>query len=54
MANIFLFYDEPTLPAGMFEDFLATPTIVRDVRTRTFVDFLSVFNGGDLGIGSFG
>ena len=54
MANIFMFYDAPELPQGMFADFLNIPSIFGEVKSRSFVDFLSVFNGGDLGIGTFG
>ena len=53
--NIFPFYDAPDLPAGIFDDFLSIPTMIRDVQTRTFTNFLSsTFGTGDLGIGPFG
>ncbi|KAH8109499.1 FAD-binding domain-containing protein [Phellopilus nigrolimitatus] len=54
IATVFPFYDGPTPPAGIFDPFLAIPSEASDVTTRTFVDFMSTFGQGDLGIGSFG
>ncbi|KAG1803352.1 uncharacterized protein BJ212DRAFT_1438885 [Suillus subaureus] len=39
MANI-LFYDAPTPPEGMFDEFLAIPAIVAAVSTRSYVDLV--------------
>ncbi|KAG1854015.1 FAD-binding domain-containing protein [Suillus subluteus] len=39
MANI-LFYDGPTPPAGIFDEFLAIPAIVALVSTRRYVDLV--------------
>ncbi|KAI0337353.1 FAD-binding domain-containing protein [Trametopsis cervina] len=35
-----LFYNAPTPPPGMFDTFLATPTIFRDIQTRDFITFI--------------
>ena len=37
--SLLLFYDAPTPPAGIFDDFLAIPSLSKDVGTR---DFLSL------------
>ncbi|KAI0260040.1 FAD dependent oxidoreductase [Gloeopeniophorella convolvens] len=38
---VILFYDGPTPPAGVFDEFLAIPTNQSDVSTRSFVDFFN-------------
>ncbi|KAI9441217.1 FAD-binding domain-containing protein [Lactarius indigo] len=38
------FYDAPTPPPGLFDGFLAIPTILNTVSTRSFSDFLLSFN----------
>ncbi|KAI0260018.1 hypothetical protein BC834DRAFT_589028 [Gloeopeniophorella convolvens] len=40
---IFIFYDAPTPPAGLFDDFLAIPAVSNDVSTRTYADFVLSF-----------
>ncbi|TFK39177.1 hypothetical protein BDQ12DRAFT_734991 [Crucibulum laeve] len=35
-----LFYDGPTPPAGIFDDFLAIPYLTKDVSTRSFVSLV--------------
>ena len=35
-----MLYDGPSAPPGVFDGFLAIPSISSDVKTRTFVDFL--------------
>ncbi|KAK0199347.1 FAD-binding domain-containing protein [Desarmillaria ectypa] len=34
-----MFYDGPTPPDGIFDDFLAIPAVAQDVTTRSFFDF---------------
>ncbi|KAJ7100922.1 FAD-binding domain-containing protein [Mycena belliarum] len=36
----FMFYDGPTPPPGLFDDFLAIPNLVKDVSTRTFLSLV--------------
>ncbi len=38
--SLLLFYDYPTPPAGIFDDFLAIPHLSKDVSTRTFSDLV--------------
>ncbi|KAI0260047.1 hypothetical protein BC834DRAFT_973749 [Gloeopeniophorella convolvens] len=40
-ATLILFYDGPTLPAGVFDEFLSIPTTQSTVSTRSFLDFFS-------------
>ncbi|KAJ7057517.1 FAD dependent oxidoreductase [Mycena amicta] len=35
-----MFYDGPTPPAGIFDDFLAIPHLTKDVETRSFLDLV--------------
>ncbi|KAF8551799.1 FAD-binding domain-containing protein [Imleria badia] len=35
-----LFYDEPTPPAGIFDEFLAIPSLIQDVYTRSYLSFV--------------
>ncbi|KAK7041486.1 hypothetical protein VNI00_009354 [Paramarasmius palmivorus] len=37
-----LFYDAPIPPAGMFDDFLAIPSLFKDVKAREFLDMFYV------------
>ncbi|RDX52375.1 FAD dependent oxidoreductase [Lentinus brumalis] len=39
-VSLLLFYDYPTPPAGIFDDFLAIPHLSKDVSTRTFSDLV--------------
>ena len=41
-VSLLLFYDYPTPPAGIFDDFLAIPYFTKDVKTRTFLDLIGV------------
>ena len=36
---MFTFYDAPTPPPGLFDEFLEIPAIVNTVSTTTFADF---------------
>ncbi|KAI5120619.1 hypothetical protein M0805_008094 [Coniferiporia weirii] len=54
ITNVYPFYDGPAPPAGLFDGFLAIPSVASELKTRTFVDFMSTFGQGDLGIGPFG
>ncbi len=36
-----MFYDDPTPPDGIFDDFLAIPALVQDVTTRSFFDLIN-------------
>ena len=56
IINIFPFYDAPQPPNGTFDEFLAIPydPALSAVKSRTFVDFMSIFGSGDLGIGPMG
>ncbi|KAH9030957.1 FAD-binding domain-containing protein [Lactarius hengduanensis] len=40
----FLFYDAPVPPQGLFDDFLAIPTTLQNVSTKSFTDLLLSFN----------
>ena len=37
-----MFYDAPTPPDGIFDDFLAIPHFTKDVKTRSFIDLVQV------------
>ncbi|KAH9925023.1 FAD-binding domain-containing protein [Epithele typhae] len=53
-VSLLMFYDGPTPPAGIFDDFLAIPYFTKDVSTRSFVDLVQVSpanaTGGQRGI----
>ncbi|TDL17542.1 FAD-binding domain-containing protein [Rickenella mellea] len=52
--SVFLFYDAPNPPSGLFDPFLAIPAAQSAIKTQTFVEFLtSNFGDGTLGIGPF-
>ena len=38
--SLLMFYDGPTPPSGIFDDFLAIPHFTKDVKTRTFLDLV--------------
>ncbi|KAH9071148.1 FAD dependent oxidoreductase [Lactarius deliciosus] len=40
----FLFYDAPVPPQGLFDDFLAIPTTLTNVSTRSFIDIVLSLN----------
>ncbi|KAF9009146.1 FAD-binding domain-containing protein [Hymenopellis radicata] len=40
-AAVLLFYDAPTAPSGVFDDFLSIPAISRNVSTRSFKDHVA-------------
>ncbi|RPD60650.1 FAD-binding domain-containing protein [Lentinus tigrinus ALCF2SS1-7] len=40
-VSLLLFYDYPTPPDGIFDDFLAIPHLTEDVKTRSFLDLVS-------------
>ncbi|KAJ7057508.1 FAD dependent oxidoreductase [Mycena amicta] len=48
-ANLFvshiMFYDGPTPPAGIFDDFLAIPHFTQDVDTRSFLELVTSVPG---------
>jgi hypothetical protein len=46
MTILFLFYDAPTPPPGLFDEFLAIPTIQNTVSTTTFSDFILSMGSG--------
>jgi hypothetical protein len=35
-----MFYDGPTPPAGIFDDYLAIPSLTADVSTRSFLSLV--------------
>ncbi|THH28905.1 hypothetical protein EUX98_g5277 [Antrodiella citrinella] len=39
-VNLLLFYDAPTPPASIFEDFLVIPAITTDISTRSFLSLV--------------
>ncbi|KAG9308223.1 FAD-binding domain-containing protein [Chiua virens] len=39
-GSLNIFYDAPTQPAGIFDEFLAIPSSTRDISTRSFLPFL--------------
>ena len=39
-VSLILFYDEPTPPADLFEDFLNIPYFTKNIETRTFLDLV--------------
>ncbi|KAK7686217.1 hypothetical protein QCA50_010437 [Cerrena zonata] len=40
IVNLLLFYDGPTPPAGIFDDFLAIPNLAKDISTRSFLSIV--------------
>ncbi|KAL5523069.1 hypothetical protein ACEPAF_1336 [Sanghuangporus sanghuang] len=40
-SGVIIFYDRPTPPPGLFDAFLSIPPLTSDVKTRTFIDFIS-------------
>ncbi|KAF9009152.1 FAD-binding domain-containing protein [Hymenopellis radicata] len=42
-AAVLLFYDAPTAPSGVFDDFLSIPAISRNVSTRSFKDHVASY-----------
>ncbi|KAI0773005.1 FAD-binding domain-containing protein [Trametes elegans] len=53
-VSLLLFYDYPTAPEGLFDDYLAIPHFTKDVKTRSFLDLVKVApanaTGGQRGI----
>ncbi|KAG6917992.1 hypothetical protein DXG01_017002 [Tephrocybe rancida] len=45
--SLHLFYDGPTPPAGIFDDFLVIPYYAKDVSTRDFLSLVKVFPADD-------
>ncbi|KAI0708532.1 FAD dependent oxidoreductase [Earliella scabrosa] len=41
-VSLLMFYDYPTPPPGIFDDFLAIPHFTKDVKTRPFLDLIGV------------
>ncbi|KAI0752556.1 FAD-binding domain-containing protein [Daedaleopsis nitida] len=41
-VSLLMFYDSPTPPDGIFDDFLAIPYFTKDVKTRPFLDLVTV------------
>ncbi|KAI0634577.1 FAD-binding domain-containing protein [Trametes polyzona] len=41
--SLLLFYDYPTPPDGIFDDYLAIPHFTKDVKTRPFLDLVQSF-----------
>ena len=39
--SLLLFYDGPTPPDGIFDDFLAIPALAKNVGTRSFLDLVT-------------
>lgn len=39
-VSLLLFYDDPTPPGGIFDEFLAIPYFTKDVSTRSFVSLV--------------
>ncbi|KAI0357738.1 FAD-binding domain-containing protein [Trametes cingulata] len=39
-VSLLLFYDYPTPPDGIFDDYLAIPHFTKDVKTRSFLDLV--------------
>ncbi|CDO76772.1 hypothetical protein BN946_scf184978.g1 [Trametes cinnabarina] len=40
-VSLLLFYDYPTPPGGIFDDYLAIPHLTKDVKTRTLLDLVT-------------
>ena len=43
MTSAYLFYDAPTAPSGVFDDFLAIPTLMNTVTTQSMADMVRNF-----------
>jgi len=43
MTSAYLFYDAPTAPIGVFDDFLAIPTLMNTVTTQSMADMVRHF-----------
>ncbi len=41
-----MFYDGPTPPDGIFDDFLAIPALTKDIATRSFFDLINSTSSG--------
>ena len=39
--SILMFYNEPTPPKGLFDDFFAIPALEKDVHTRDFASLVT-------------
>ncbi|KAL5514287.1 hypothetical protein ACEPAG_2375 [Sanghuangporus baumii] len=52
--QLFMSYDGPVPPPGVFDKILSIPAIASDVKTRTFVDMISAIGDLDPGVGPFG
>ncbi|KAK0460443.1 FAD dependent oxidoreductase [Desarmillaria tabescens] len=42
--SVLMFYDGPTPPSGIFDDFLALPPLSQDIKSRSFHDLIISFN----------
>ncbi|KAI0340261.1 FAD-binding domain-containing protein [Trametopsis cervina] len=40
IVSLLMFYDAPTPPSGIFDDFLAIPSLDKDVKTRSFLSLV--------------
>jgi hypothetical protein len=40
ILSLLVFYNKPTPPPGLFDAFLGVPSLTRDVKTRSFLDFV--------------
>ena len=47
-VSLQLFYDHPTPPSGIFDDFLAIPYLTKDVQTRSFLDLINAMSAKNL------
>ncbi|OCB87794.1 FAD-binding domain-containing protein [Sanghuangporus baumii] len=45
IAQTLIFYDGPTPPAGVYDEFLAIPSVSTNVRTSTFREFMASSEG---------
>ncbi|KAH9946908.1 FAD dependent oxidoreductase [Amylocystis lapponica] len=54
LMSVILFYDAPTPPPGIFDDFLAIPYLTKDISTRSFLSLVqsapSNIEQGDRGV----
>ncbi|PBK85360.1 FAD-binding domain-containing protein [Armillaria gallica] len=49
LLSTLMFYDGPTPPDGIFDDFLAIPAFTQDVATRSFFDLINSTSHGAAG-----
>ncbi|CCM00866.1 uncharacterized protein FIBRA_02912 [Fibroporia radiculosa] len=42
LASVIMFYDAPTPPSGIFDDFLTIPNVEEDVSTRSYLSLVQV------------